>query len=67
MRADVLMQDGIITHRFIVAQDGKSNGSLETEKKALALPKLVAKSCAGCISETVECTDCHRCLGGGGH
>lgn len=67
MGPDVLMQDGIITHRFIVAQDDKYNGSLETGKKALALPKLAAKFSDGSISETVECTDCHRCLGGGGH
>lgn len=41
-----------------MAQDDKSNGSLETEKREVALPKLAAKSCAGWVS------DCHRCLGG---
>lgn len=37
---------------------------LKLKKKEVALPKLAAKSCAGWVSETVECTDCHRCLGG---
>jgi len=35
---------------------------LKLEKKEVALHKLAAKPCTGWVSETVECTDCHRCL-----
>ncbi len=40
MGPDVLMQDGIITHRFTVAQDDKFNGSLETGKKSTCFTQI---------------------------